>query len=616
MTTQTFGEGHRRALLIGTGTYDHPGLSKLLSPEADCAGLTEVLRDPEIGQFEVQQLVDADRPLLERAIEEFFLTARRDDVCLLYFSCHGVRNRSDKLYFAVRNTDPERPAHSSISASFVHDMMDECRARSIVVVVDCCYSGLFIPGAKGSESTGFEEALAGHGRVIITAGTRMQRAWEGDHSDAEAPALSRFTAAIVEGLRSGDADLNGDGIVTLQDLFKYSSERLHLERIEQTPRMGGEMQYDIALARVKKKRRQRSSRTTVKKTTSRRTSDTSPTRQAQVPWRVSAASGSARQPVLSDGTLVVHEKYSLHVFDAESHRRYPLIQTNYPCSPVYHGGTAYFPGPRSLLRSIDLRTGKPRRSARLQVCDGLLRVSADTLYAPSPDGSLHSIDLRSDGIRWSQRLGQPAVGCPPEVAAGSVIVLTEESRPLGDATGPSEKRVLAVLEATGHPKWSYRPEGSLSAEWAVTDFGIYLVQQVDLSRQRILAVDPTDGEALWRFDAAANLAAAPAAVGGMVVFGDVDNRLIALDAKTGGQLWERKTKGRLLTRPFATGDTLFTADRAATLAAWKLPVGRKLRSYDVLLSADRQGAPACINDWIYLTDSQGALHALPTKLRA
>lgn len=615
MTAQALGEGHRRALLIGTGTYDHPELSKLLSPEADCAGLTEVLRDPEIGQFEVQQLVDADRPMLERAIEEFFLTARRDDVCLLYFSCHGVRNRSDKLYFAVRNTDPERPAHSAISGSFVHDMMDECRARSVVVVVDCCYSGLFIPGAKGSESAGFEEVLAGHGRVIITAGTRMQRAWEGDHSDSETPALSRFTSAIVEGLRSGDADLNGDGLVTLQELFKYTSERLHLEGAEQTPRMGGEMQYDIALARVKKKRRQRSPRTT-KKTPSRRPAGSSPTRQAEAPWRVSAASGSARQPVLSDGTLVVHEKYSLHVFDAESRRRYPLIQTNYPGSAVFHSGTAYFPGPGSLLRSVDLRTGQTRRSARLQVCDGLLSVSADTLYASSPDGSLHSIDVRSDGIRWSQRLGQLAAACPPEVAAGSVIVMTEESRPLGDTTDPAGKRIRAVLEVTGQPNWSYQPERPLSGEWAVTDSGIYLVQQVGLSRQRIVAVDPTNGEPLWRFDAAANLAVAPAAVSGLVVFGDVNNRLVALDAKSGAQLWERKTKGRVLTRPFAVGDTLFTADRAATLTAWKLPVGRKLRSYDVLLSADRQGAPACTNDWLYLTDSQGDMHALPTKLRA
>ncbi|MDG4858777.1 PQQ-binding-like beta-propeller repeat protein [Streptomyces sp. T-3] len=615
MTALAFGDGHRRALLIGTGAYEHPGLPELLSPEVDCARLTEVLRDPEIGSFEVQQLVDADRSTLERAIGEFFLTARRDDICLLYFSCHGVVNRNEKLYFAVRDTDPDRPAYSAISASLVHEVMDECRARSIVAVVDCCYSGLFIPGAKGSVSTGFEDALAGQGRVIITAGTRVQRAWEGDHSDAETPALSRFTGAIVDGLRSGEADLNGDGSITVQELFKYASERLHHEGIEQTPRMGGEMQYDIALAKVKKKRQQKTSRKTGTKDSRRRVANARPHREPEAPWRVSAASGPARQPVLSAGALIVHEKYSLHVLDAEARRRHLLIQTNYAGTPVFHDGAAYFPGPGRWLRSIDLRTGRRRRTSRLQVCDGLLGVFADTLYAPSPDGTLHSTDLQASEVRWSHSLGKQAKGCPPEVAAGNVIVMVEEPLPPDDAANHNGMHIVAVIEATGHPNWEYRPEGQLSPEWVVTESGIYLVQHVDSSHQRIVAVDPVNGELLWRFDVAADLAAAPAVVSDLVILGDVDNRLIALDSKSGAQLWERKTKGRILTRPFAVGDTLFTADRAATLTAWKLPAGRKLRSYNVLVSPDRQGCPAVADGWLYLTGSHGDIHALPTSLR-
>ncbi|MEU1038315.1 PQQ-binding-like beta-propeller repeat protein [Streptomyces sp. NPDC005907] len=602
-------------MLIGTGTYDHPEFPTLLSPDVDCTRLNEVLSDPEIGQFEVQQLVDADRSVLERAIGELFLTAEHRDVCLLYFSCHGVVNRNDKLYFAVRNTDPDRPAYSAISASLVHEVMDECLARSIVAVVDCCYSGLFIPGAKGRVSAGFEEALAGRGRVIITAGTRVQRAWEGDHSDASAPALSRFTQTIVDGLRSGDADFNGDGLITVQELFRYASERLHQDGIAQTPRMGGEIQYDIALAKVKKKRRQRSSRTTGKKEPARRAASPRPRRQLAAPWRVSAASGPARQPVLSDDTLIVHEKYSLHVLDPESRRRYPLIQTNYGGSPAFHGGAAHFPGPGRWLRSVDLRTGRPRRAPRLQVCDGLLGVCADILYAPGPDGCLHSIDLPSGEIRWSQSLGKQAIGCAPQATAGNVIIMAEEPQPSNDTANRSGGHVVAVLEATGHPNWSYQPEGQLSRDWVVADSGIYTIQRVEPSQQRIVAVDPTNGEPLWRFDVAADLAAAPAVTSELVIYGDVDNRLVALDAKSGAQLWEGKTKGRVLTRPFAVGDTLFTADRAAMVTAWKLSVGRKLRSCEVLLSPDQQGSPAVTNDWMYITDSHGDIRALPTSLR-
>ncbi|WP_237534614.1 caspase family protein [Streptomyces sp. SID3343] len=89
MTTQAFGDGRRRALLIGTGTYEHARLPTLLSPEVDCTRLTEVLRDPEVGQFEVQQLMDVDRSTLEKAIEGFFVTAERDDLCCCTFRATG-----------------------------------------------------------------------------------------------------------------------------------------------------------------------------------------------------------------------------------------------------------------------------------------------------------------------------------------------------------------------------------------------------------------------------------------------------------------------------------------------------------------------------------------------
>lgn len=63
-----------------------------------------------------------------------------------------------------------------------------------------------------------------------------------------------------------------------------------------------------------------------------------------------------------------------------------------------------------------------------------------------------------------------------------------------------------------------RPAGAhfrVGVGLGAADSGIYLVQQVDLSRQRIVAVDPASGEPLWRFDAATDLAIAPAAVSGL-----------------------------------------------------------------------------------------------------
>ncbi|MGW7310889.1 caspase family protein [Streptomyces sp. NPDC054835] len=113
MTTQSFASGNRRALLIGTGTYDHPELHALRSPEVDCTRLDALLRDPGIGAFEVQTLIDADRPTLERAIGDLFLTAQADDARPLYLSYPTRRVPSEHLAKTadarVRGRSRERP---------------------------------------------------------------------------------------------------------------------------------------------------------------------------------------------------------------------------------------------------------------------------------------------------------------------------------------------------------------------------------------------------------------------------------------------------------------------------------------------------------------------------
>ncbi|MEU0281356.1 PQQ-binding-like beta-propeller repeat protein [Streptomyces sp. NPDC006195] len=607
MTAQPFGDGNRGALLIGTGTYDHPELPELRSPEVDCTRLGALLRDPKIGAFEVQTLIDADRATLERAIGEFFDGAWGNDVRLLYLSGHGIVSRGDKLHFAIRQTDPARPAYTTISAAFIHEVMDECRARSIVVILDCCYSGLFLPGAKGNESARFEEALAGHGRVVITAGTRSQRAWEGQHLDAETPAPSLFTGMLIEGISSGAADLNGDGVVTLQELYRFACERLHQEGVIQTPRMGGEMQYDIALAKVRKPRSSRTDRTGRRN----RSSSGPPARRKPEPWQTRAAFGPARQPILSDSMLVVHEPYRLHAIDLDSRQRSPLIKMWYPSSPALHGGAAYFPGKGGHLQMTDLRTGKRRASHPVAIRDDLLGISKDVLYATTQDGTLHAFAPSTLDLLWSLPSNGLTVASAPQAAAGYTLFTAAESRMPGDAETVIADHIVAISEAK--MVWSYKAEAPLSHDWAVTDHGIYMTLQPKepSSGQRIVAVNPENGQMLWSFDTKAHLTAAPVATDEALLFGDTDNRLVALDAKTGNFRWnqEKKTEGRLLTRPSISA--LFTADRAAKLVRWNLLTGRKVRAHDLLVSPDRQGSLAIFNGVVYATDARGDIHALP-----
>ncbi|WP_437112306.1 caspase, EACC1-associated type [Streptomyces cinnamoneus] len=250
MADSPLGTGCRDALLIATGTYDDHTLSTLRSPEQDCAGLADVLADPRIGAFRTEQVRDAPAHQAMRAIERFFLNRSRNDLLLLHVSCHGIKDDDGHLYFAARDTDRDLPASTAVPAAFLRDRMERCRARTIIVLLDCCYSGAFLPSAKGDGQIHVRDELGGHGRAILTATNRTEYAWEGKRIESAAPQPSRFTGALIEGLRTGAADLNGDGRITVTELYDYAYESLHRAGVKQHPRMWADLEYQVTIART------------------------------------------------------------------------------------------------------------------------------------------------------------------------------------------------------------------------------------------------------------------------------------------------------------------------------------------------------------------------------
>src|SRR5215471_690731 len=62
----------KRALVIANSQYDDDRFPALPAAKADAAALTGVLSDPAIGEFTVQQVVDAGQRDVTRAIQLFF----------------------------------------------------------------------------------------------------------------------------------------------------------------------------------------------------------------------------------------------------------------------------------------------------------------------------------------------------------------------------------------------------------------------------------------------------------------------------------------------------------------------------------------------------------------
>ncbi|MFF3379118.1 type VII secretion protein EccCb [Streptomyces sp. NPDC002680] len=244
--------GRRIALLVATDGYQDPGLNRLRAPARGATELKLLLEDRSIGRFdEVLELLNRPKDEIESAIEEALSNRDPDDLVLLYLACHGIRNDADRLFFATLSTRLQRPHTTAIPAALLHQLLDECEARAKIVLLDCCYSGLFHRGTPMSPpSVDVRTALAGRGTFVITASTALEYAYDGEHLTIDNPTSApRFTAAVIEGLSSGLADQNRDGVITPEELYTYVHDTvINQAGPEQTPTKSGQCEGNVALA--------------------------------------------------------------------------------------------------------------------------------------------------------------------------------------------------------------------------------------------------------------------------------------------------------------------------------------------------------------------------------
>jgi uncharacterized caspase-like protein len=250
--------GRRIALIIANDVYEHDGLSALRSPAADAAALAEVLSDRRISDFDVQVVHNETANVVQRRIEDLFADSRPDDVLLLHFSCHGLKSASGELHFAMRDTRPDRLRSTSVSADYVQRCLKASRSRRIVLLLDCCYGGAYGEGvavrAAGDVHV-FDSFPDGRGRAVITASSAVEYAFEGDRlADDRAPLPSVFTAAVVEGLATGAADRDEDGLIGLGELYDFVFDRVRDRNSNQTPGRDVKMEGELYLARSDRRR--------------------------------------------------------------------------------------------------------------------------------------------------------------------------------------------------------------------------------------------------------------------------------------------------------------------------------------------------------------------------
>ena len=127
---------------------------------------------------------------------------------------------------------------TGIDASWVNRLIDRCRSERIALFLDCCFAGAFSSGMTrraAAETAGVEDQFTRRGMVVITASDAMQYSFEGGQQVGEPPGPSPFTQALVDGLRTGEADRNEDGQVSINELFDFLEDRVRETSPSQTP---------------------------------------------------------------------------------------------------------------------------------------------------------------------------------------------------------------------------------------------------------------------------------------------------------------------------------------------------------------------------------------------
>ncbi|WP_426508165.1 caspase family protein [Dactylosporangium sp. McL0621] len=207
-----------RALVVCNSTYpeDPVHLPNLHGPQVDGLYLWRQLTDDNVGMFSENNVAvlfeRSQRDVFEK-IENFFRSARSGDTLLFYFSGHG-QLAGGSLYLCLRDTLVSHIRSTGISTDEIGKIINDSFAESIIILLDCCFSG----GFKGKPSTG----LTGTGRYIISATTSVDVA----NDSAEVGTPSPFTEALLESLQLGAEDSDHDGYVDIDDVFRDVEARL------------------------------------------------------------------------------------------------------------------------------------------------------------------------------------------------------------------------------------------------------------------------------------------------------------------------------------------------------------------------------------------------------
>ena len=237
---------NRLALVIGMDTYDNWLLPPLESCKKDAedvhACLVKGSYDISAKDLIIGSLGDQETGWIQfrSAVVNFFGDAKPSQNLLIYYSGHSLINHGN-IYLATRQVDPNKPRLAGFSLSELTDLINECKAKRIVAIIDSCYSGT-------ANLTGTKTLAKDNSKKVPQAIPHFDRIWKNVpktrrvclllSSQAYEPSYSVsgsnsiFTKYLLEGLRGIKFRYHRDGRKiefsgTVNDYGEVTTDLLH-----------------------------------------------------------------------------------------------------------------------------------------------------------------------------------------------------------------------------------------------------------------------------------------------------------------------------------------------------------------------------------------------------
>jgi len=225
------------AVVVGVDTYTN--LPHLKYAVKDAVAFNDLLLDTNIvSSSNIFLATDKHANLTNlRTIlgTELKKRAGQDDLVIIYFAGHGATERDSRSpdgdgvekYLLPHDADPDNLYATALPMGEISHIISRINSDRLIFIADACYSGASggrtvpLQGIRSNLSDAFLNRIAsGKGRVIMTASGPNEVSVEDDDLQHGV-----FTYHLMEAMK-GKADYDTDGFVTVDEAYRYVSEKV------------------------------------------------------------------------------------------------------------------------------------------------------------------------------------------------------------------------------------------------------------------------------------------------------------------------------------------------------------------------------------------------------